>query len=105
MRRWLGVLAGVGLALTGSLTPAPAQEPAGADLAQRLGCFACHSRHRRGGTVSTPLDSLGTRFSSRDLEILLTRPRQLYPQARMPSYAYLPPGEQQALIDFLLNLK
>ncbi len=105
MRWWPVIWAGLGLALAGSLTSTPAQEPPGADLAQCLGCFACHSLHRQGGDSSAPLDGLGTRFSRQDLEIILTRPRQLRPRARMPSYAYLPLQEQQALIDFLLNLK
>jgi hypothetical protein len=32
-------------------------------------------------------------------------PRQHHPQAKMPSYAYLPPAEQEALVQFLAALK
>ena len=37
--------------------------------------------------------------------MVLTQPRQLHPGAKMPSYAYLPGAERQALVDFLENLK
>ncbi len=100
MKKWWAVLlASLGLALAAGITGA--QEPAGADLAQRLECFACHSQ--QGG--ASPLEGLGARWSRQDLEIMLTYPRRLRPGAKMPSYAYLPAGERQALLDYLLDQK
>jgi cbb3-type cytochrome oxidase cytochrome c subunit len=37
--------------------------------------------------------------------MVLSQPRQLYPGAKMPSYAYLPATEPQKLLDFLESLK
>jgi cbb3-type cytochrome oxidase cytochrome c subunit len=84
---------------------APARELSGADLAGRLGCFACHSRQGQGGGRAAPLDGVGSRLSPGKLRLALTRPRQLHPGARMPSYAYLPPEEFETLVNFLKTLK
>jgi hypothetical protein len=75
------------------------------DLAQRLGCFACHSLKGRGGKLAALLDGVGGRLSAKELGKALTHPRQLHPAARMPSYAYLPPAEQKMLLKFLESLK
>jgi cbb3-type cytochrome oxidase cytochrome c subunit len=82
-----------------------AQAPRIPDLAQRLGCFACHSLQGRGENLAGRLDEVGARLSPKKLQIALTHPRQLHPGARMPSYAYLPPAEQDALAKYLENLK
>ncbi len=75
---------------------------AGADLAGRLGCFACHGK---GPGHSAPsLDGVGSRLTREQLQVVLVQPRRLYPGAKMPSYAYLPQGERQALLDFLERL-
>jgi len=79
-----------------------AQEPQGADLAGRLGCFACHSRQER--SRAAPLDGVGARLTPRELRLVINFPRQLHPRAQMPSYAYLPPAEQEALVNFLQTL-
>jgi cbb3-type cytochrome oxidase cytochrome c subunit len=79
-----------------------AQEPRGADLAKRLGCFACHSRQK--GSRAAPLDGVGGRLTPRELRLAITFPRQLHPRAQMPSYDYLPPLEQEALVNFLKTL-
>ncbi len=81
------------------------QEPPRLDLANRLGCFACHSLHGQGGNLAAPLDGAGTRLSPQQLQIALAYPRQLHPLAKMPSYAYLPPAEQEALVHYLESLK
>jgi cbb3-type cytochrome oxidase cytochrome c subunit len=78
------------------------QEPQGADLAGRLGCFACHSRQE--GSRAAPLDGVGARLTPRQLQLAITFPRRLHPRAKMPSYAYLPPAEQEALVNFLKTL-
>ena len=100
---FLAWLAGLGLAGWLNLSSAPAQEAPAADLARRLGCFACH--HPGPGHRAAPLDHVGARLSRQQLQIVLTQPRRLYPGAKMPSYAYLPADERQALLDFLEHFK
>jgi cbb3-type cytochrome oxidase cytochrome c subunit len=102
---WAGLLAGLGLMLACSWTSAPPPKFSGRDLAHRLGCLACHSLGGQGGAIASPLDGVGARLSPGELSIMLTHPRQLRPKVKMPSYAYLRPQEQQALIEFLLSLK
>ncbi len=99
------MLAVLGLALAGSCQGEPARELTGAELADRLGCFACHSLAGRGGKIAAPLDGSGSRFSRQELKVLLAHPRRRHPGAKMPSYAYLSPGELEALIGFLQTLK
>jgi hypothetical protein len=89
------LLAGVG-------SRAQAQGP---ELAGRLGCLACHSLKGQGSKLATPLDGVGGRLTTRELATALAYPRQRHPQAQMPSYAYLPPGEQSILVKFLESLK
>ncbi|MHB9073677.1 MAG: c-type cytochrome [Desulfobaccales bacterium] len=93
------------LLLTGSLGWGQAQELRIPDLARRLGCFACHVLNGEGGNLAASLDGVGTRLSREQLQIALTYPRQLHPGAKMPSYAYLPPSEQEALVKFMEGLK
>jgi hypothetical protein len=97
------LIAGLGLSLACGPGPAPAQEPAAPDLARRLGCFACHGEGR--GYRAPTLEGVGNRLPREQLQVVLTQPRKLYPGAKMPSYAYLPAEERQALLDFLANLK
>ena len=88
-----------------SFSGAQAHGPQGAELAGRLGCLACHSLERQGGKLAAPLDGVGARLALRELGIAIAYPRQLHPRAKMPSYAYLPPAEQEALVKFLETLK
>jgi cbb3-type cytochrome oxidase cytochrome c subunit len=81
------------------------QAARGADLARRLGCFACHSQPGPGPNRAAPLNGIGASLSAKELRLAITLPRQLHPGAQMPSYAYLPPEEQEALVNFLKNLK
>lgn len=105
MRPGLVLLAGLGLSLAVCLSSASGQEFKGADLAPRLGCWACHSLQGSGGVQASRLEGIGRRLSLADLQKILTYPRQVHPGAKMPSYAYLRPAEQQALLDFLGSLK
>ncbi len=98
---WLA--AWVGFVLAAWLGATGAQETAGAELARRLGCFACHGPGR--DYPAKPLQGIAARLSAEQLQVVLTQPRQLYPGAKMPSYAYLPAAERQALLDFLENFK
>ena len=97
------LVAGLGLSLTWGPSAAPAQGLGAPDLARRLGCFACHGEGR--GYPARSLEGVGARLPRAQLQVVLTRPRQLYPGAKMPSYAYLPAAERQTLLDFLANLK
>jgi len=99
----LGVALAVLLAC--SWAASPAQEFPGADLAGRLGCFACHSLKGQGGNGAVSLDGVATRLSPRQLQLAITYPRQLHARAKMPSYAYLPPAEQEALVHYLETFK
>ena len=77
----------------------------GAELAGRLGCLACHALNGPGGKLAAPLDGVGTRLNAAELAQAIAYPRQRHPRAKMPSYAYLPPMEQAALVDFLQTLR
>jgi mono/diheme cytochrome c family protein len=84
---------------------AQAQGPQGAELSGRLGCLACHALNGSGGKLAAALDGVGTRLTAGELAIAIAYPRQRHPRAKMPSYAYLPPMEQAALVEFLQTLK
>ena len=99
----LGLALAFLLACPGS--KAQTQEPQGAELAGRLGCLACHSLKGQRGKLAAPLDGIGARLSPRELGVAIADPRQRHPRAKMPSYAYLPPMEQAALVKFLQTLK
>jgi mono/diheme cytochrome c family protein len=106
----LRIPAALGLALACLLAACPlsraqTQGPHGAELAGRLGCLACHSLKGQGGKLATPLDGVGARLTPQELGIALAYPRRRHPRAKMPSYAYLPPLEQAALVEFLQTLK
>lgn len=96
---------GLGLMLLFSLAAAPVPDFTGPELAVRLGCWSCHALKGRGGTAGVPLDGVGGRLSAADLAAVLTRPRSRLPGAKMPSYAYLRPGEMQALTEYLAGMK
>jgi mono/diheme cytochrome c family protein len=81
-----------------------AQDSRGVSLAGRLGCLVCHAPPGPGSRAA-PLTGVGRRLTARELRLALTAPRQLHPGAAMPSYAYLPPAEQEALVQYLQSLK
>jgi hypothetical protein len=93
------------LPLTGPWGCGRPREPQRLELAERLGCFACHSLSQQGGELASPLDGVGARLSAQKLRIALTYPRRLHPHAQMPSYAYLPPKEQKTLLKYLESLR
>lgn len=100
----------LGLALACLLAACPfsraqTQAGPGAELAGRLGCLACHALNGSGGKLAAPLDGVGARFTPRELAIAIAYPRQRHPRAKMPSYAYLPLLEQEAVVKFLETLK
>ena len=108
MKFSVAVLGGLGLGLVVWLGTAPlsalsAQGAPAPDLARRLGCFACHAAGP--GHAAASLDGVGSRLSREQLQVALTQPRKLHAGARMPSYAYLPVAERQALLDLLISLK
>ena len=87
------------------LSRAQTQGPQGAELAGRLGCLACHALNGSGGKLAAPLAGIGARLTPRELAITIAYPRQRHPLAKMPSYAFLPPTEQAALVHYLESLK
>ncbi|MFZ5448867.1 MAG: c-type cytochrome [Thermodesulfobacteriota bacterium] len=93
------------LTLAGALSWGQTPESQGLDLANRLGCYACHSLKGAGGKLASALDGAGARLSPEKLKIAITNPRQLHPHAKMPSYAYLPAPEQEVLVDYLESLR
>jgi hypothetical protein len=93
------------LLLAGSFSWGQSRTPPRLPLAERLGCFACHSLQGAGGHLAAPLDGVGARLSPQQLRLALTYPRRLHPRAKMPSYAYLPPAEQKALVTYLESLR
>jgi len=99
----MGLVMSVLLACPGSTVQA--QGPQGGELAGRLGCLACHALKGSGGKLAAPLDGVGTRLTAAELAIAIAYPRQRHPGAKMPSYAYLPPAEQAALVEFLQTFK
>lgn len=72
----------------------------GEELAQRLGCRACHTWQGAGGRRGPALDGVGQRLSRPELERRLTST----PSRRMPSFAFLRPQDWQALLTFLEGL-
>jgi mono/diheme cytochrome c family protein len=95
----------LGAVLACSWVAAPAPETPGADLARRLGCLACHAPAGSPPGPAIPLAGVGARLTPTQLRLALTLPRRLHPRAKMPSYAYLPPPEQEALVRYLESLK
>lgn len=96
----------MGLALAFLLAcPGSRAQAQGPELAGRLGCLACHALNSPGTKLAAPLDGVGARLTAGDLAIAIAYPRQRHPRAKMPSYAYLPPAEQAALVEFLQTLK
>lgn len=79
---------------------APARELSGGELADRLGCLACHSLKGKGGGRGPTWDGLGTRRSPEALKQQIVRPK-----GRMPNYAHLRPEELAALVEYLSELK
>jgi mono/diheme cytochrome c family protein len=103
----LPVTMGLALALLLACAPSRAQTqgPKGAELVGRLGCLACHALNGQGGKLAAPLDGVGARLTPQELAIAIAEPRRRHPGAKMPSYAYLPPVEQTALVNYLKTLK
>jgi len=101
----LRIPATVGLALAFLLAcPGSRAQAQGADLANRLGCLACHATGPRD-KLAAPFNGVGARLTAGELAQSIAYPRQRHPRAKMPSYAYLPPAEQAALVEFLQTLK
>lgn len=96
---------GLALAIAWGCSSAATEPLSGPDLARRLGCFACHALNGAGGAAASRLDGVGGRLTPAELQETLAQPRRRHPQAKMPSYAYVRPGEMRALVDFLTDKK
>jgi len=96
---------GLALAFVLAACPGSQAQTQGAELAGRLGCLACHTPNGQGDKPAAPLTGVGSRLTAGELALSIAYPRQRHPRAKMPSYAYLPPAEQAALVEFLQTLK
>ncbi|MGH8021848.1 MAG: M14-type cytosolic carboxypeptidase, partial [Opitutaceae bacterium] len=77
----------------------------GASLGQSLYtqlCAACHGPDRAGNPAGNipGLINIGTKLKSNDITTLLKTGR-----GTMPAFAFLEPGQEEALVDFLLGAK
>jgi ubiquinol-cytochrome c reductase cytochrome b subunit len=93
------VLLGLGMFVLLGLSTLEAREPAGADLAQRLGCLGCHALDGKGGRRGPAWDGVGKRLTPDAIEKQIVAP-----QGNMPNYAHLKPGELKALVGYLAGL-
>lgn len=96
---------GLALALLLAAGPGSRAQTRGAELAERLGCLACHALKRPEARAAAAFDGIGTRLTAAELALSIAYPRRRHPGAKMPSYAYLPPAEQAALVEFLQSFK
>lgn len=103
-KSWLGFVGLVPVVILACSSPSK-QEFSGPDLARRLGCLACHGLEGSVATGASYLDGIGGRLSRLELEESLTHPRRRRPGVKMPSYAYVRPGELEALMRYLESLK
>ncbi|AEB08581.1 c-type cytochrome [Desulfobacca acetoxidans] len=91
-------------------TPPVPREPQttiqkGLELSQRLSCWGCHQHQGQGADLGPNLDGVGNRLARAELEGQLQTPRGRHPDSRMPSFAFIRPFEQKALVDYLLTLQ
>lgn len=81
----------------------------GEAIFRREGCGSCHQVFGNGATYGPALDTVGSRRSAPWLRDYLIDPRPgvgVKPyRVRMPSYAGLPPQEQEALVAYLQALR
>jgi ubiquinol-cytochrome c reductase cytochrome b subunit len=91
---WLGVFFILGFSLS------EAQEPAGQDLVQRLGCLGCHALAGKGGKRGPGWDGLGQRLAPEAIQKQIVSPT-----GKMPNFAHLKPEELKVLVEYLSGLK
>jgi mono/diheme cytochrome c family protein len=92
-KRLLGTAAAA-LLLAG---PAWGRDFTGEDLVRRLNCHACHAPAGESRQGAPAWEGLGARLGPQAIRTRLT-----HPQGRgMPSFAFLRPGELDALVAYL----
>ncbi|MBM4295173.1 MAG: c-type cytochrome [Deltaproteobacteria bacterium] len=103
-KSWLGFV-GPALAVILACSSPSEQEFSGPELIGRLGCLACHGLGGSAAAGGFYLDGIGSRLSRPALKESLTHPRRRRPGVKMPSYAYVRPGELEELVGYLERLK
>lgn len=83
--------------------PEPNLPPSGGVLVRTRGCLACHTLGEQGGRGGVDLSRVGRRLNAEALERLLLHPRDVNPEATMPSPP-LTPGEALAVAEYLSQL-
>ena len=76
----------------------------GAALFQAKGCFACHRIDQTGGTLGPELTQVGARLTVETIKKVLTDPRAVAPQGKMP-VPQLSDPERDELARFLTAMK
>ena len=77
----------------------------GAAVFQSKGCMNCHSLHGTGGKFGPPLDTIGRKLSTEQIEHYVHDPRSVNPKALMPPQKELSSRELEEVAKFLGNLK
>ncbi len=84
--------------------PTLAQGEPGPDLANALGCRACHLIGDKGGNAGPPLGGLGQRMSRKQLQAAIAHRRKEGSPDTLPNYTHLTGRELRLLTDFLSGL-
>jgi len=84
--------------------PEPDLPPTGGVLVRTRGCLACHTLGEQGARGGVDLSRVGRRLNAEALERLLLHPRDVNPEATMPSPP-ITPGEALAIADYLSRLQ
>lgn len=110
-RKWLalaGALAAVGLvAACGGRPTALASNAvsAGREVFRRQGCLRCHALGGEGGRPAPDLNRVGSRMQPDQIRKMITDPRSIRPDSRMPRYTGLSEAELEALVAYLASLR
>jgi cytochrome c2 len=73
----------------------------GEKLFYSVGCSQCHTFRGRGGSLAPDLSAITNIRSDSWIDSYLQDPKEMNPQARMPSFRQLSGSERKAIIAFL----
>jgi mono/diheme cytochrome c family protein len=86
--------------LAAGVNASQAWGPSGQDLVKRLNCQGCHTLAGQGGKLGSTLNKVGQRLAPEAIKKQL-----VLPPGGMPNFAYLKPGELEAVVTYLSGLK